>query len=415
MIRDRQFPSRTVAKYYLYQGTVTYGFFWPVFTLFLLSRELSYTQIGLLGSISAAVVVVGELPTGYVADRIGHRNGLILGSGFLTASLVGFLVARSFAAFAALWILWALGMAFQSGSGDAWLYEVLSARDRSGAFTRVRGRGGAVNQWVTAGSMLAAGGLYAMDPRLPFVAGGLLIGSSIPVLLTMPRAGGGTGDGDDAEGEGDESDRDHLEMLAAARLVREQLTRPPLRSFVLYVALFFGVVSAADEFIQPVAVYAIGLPESGLGPLYTGFTVVAAVASYYADRIETALSTRWAVLLVPTFVGVFLVLPALVPLAALPLFFAMKSANVVVSPIASGYVNDHVGSAGRATVLSAASMAYAAVRLPLKPAIGAVADATSPILALAALGGGLLCCTALVYLWEAPAADSVEAGGAPSK
>jgi hypothetical protein len=41
----------------------TFGFFWPVFTRFLLAHDLSFTQIALLNSVSAGVVVVGELPT----------------------------------------------------------------------------------------------------------------------------------------------------------------------------------------------------------------------------------------------------------------------------------------------------------------------------------------------------------------
>ncbi len=391
MIRDR-LPEPLVMKYYCYRATVTFGFFWPVFTVFLLHRGLTFTQIGVLGSISAALVVVGELPTGYVGDRLGRRNSLLIASGLLAVSVLGFAVAHSFAGFVALYTLWALGLAFRSGSGDAWLYDALDARLRADEYTRVRGRGGAIGQWTSAATMLAAGALYELDPRLPFVAGGVLVLASIPVVASMPATD--HRDGDDAA-----SPR---ELLAVAR---RHLTDPPLRSFVLYVALFFAVVNAADEFIQPVAVNALALPEAGLGPLYFGFTVAAAVASYYADDLERLLSTRLAVLLVPALVAVFLVAPLAVSVVALPTFFVLKSANAAIAPIASGYLNDRVESAGRATVLSAASMAYALVRLPVKPAIGAVADATSPIAALAVLGTGFLVVGGIVVARERPVQD----------
>lgn len=133
---DWERPPAVVGKYYLYQATATYGFFWPVFTIFLLSRDLTFTQIGVLGSISAGLVVVGEVPTGYVGDRIGRRNSLVVGPVLLTTSLLGFVLAQTFLAFVVLFALWALGLAFRSGSGDAWLYET----SRSASTTqRLRG------------------------------------------------------------------------------------------------------------------------------------------------------------------------------------------------------------------------------------------------------------------------------------
>jgi MFS family permease len=397
----REWPPTVVAKYYLYQATTTYGFFWPVFTIFLLSRDLTFTQIGLLGSISAGLVVVGEIPTGYVGDRVGRRNSLLVGSVLLTASLFGFVVAQTFGAFVALFVLWGLGMAFRSGSSDAWLYETLAERLNESQFTRVRGRGGAVTQWVSAASMLVAGVLYSVDPRLPFVAGGVLLTASIPVLLSMPQTEHHT------EG-------DTVTVLDALPVVKRHLSRPPLRSTVAYLALFFGVTSAVDEYIQPVAVGAVGLPESGLGPLYAGFTVVAATTSYYASDIEDALSTQWAVVLGPAFVASVLLVPLLAPVAALPAFFLVKSARTAVAPIANGYLNDHVDDLGRATVLSAASMAYALVRLPLKPLSGVVADATSPIATLAVLGALLLVAGGIVFVWEPPASPATDTEATPT-
>jgi len=397
--REREWPSSLVAKYYLFQGTATFGFFWPVFTVFLLYRGLSYTQIGTLGSLSAALVVAGEIPTGYVGDRIGRRNSLLVGSVLLTTSVLGFVVARSFAAFVVLWTLWGLGLAFRSGSGDAWLYDTLREHLREERYTRIRGRGGSVNRWASAASMLAAGVLYDVDPRLPFLAGGLLLASSIPVLLSMPEP--------ESDADGDET----LTAFEAFSVIRSRLTAPELRSIVAYAALFFAATNAADTFVQPIATRTLALPDTGLGPLYAGFTVAAAVASYYAGALEARLSTHGTALSVGLLVVVFLVLPALVPAAAFATFFVMKSGRAVLQPVVSGYINDRTESVGRATVLSAASMAYALVRLPVKPLIGAVADAWTPILALATLGLGLLVGGGVVRAWDALADEASSGAG----
>jgi MFS family permease len=383
-LRD-SLPSPLVLKYYAYKATVTFGFFWPIFTLYLLHQDLTYAQIGVLGSISAALTVVGEVPTGYVADRIGRRNSLAISSVLLTISVLGFVVAETFLAFAFLYFVWALGLGFQSGTGDAWLYDTLKEQLREDEFTRIRGRGGSVGQVFSAGSMLASGVLYSVDPRLPFLVGGLLLAASLPVVLSIPRNAR------------EDVEDDDLGVLETASAIRETLMAPRLRSVILYLAVFFAAIQSADTFIQPIAVRTLELPEAGLGPMYAAFSLVAAVGSYYADEIQTALTTRWAFVLVPAVAAVFFVLPAVVPLVAFPMFFVMKATNEVMRPIASGYLNDHVESLNRATLLSGAAMVYALVRLPLKPLTGAVADVTSPIVTVAALGVLMAVCSVVLY------------------
>ncbi|WP_396613481.1 MFS transporter (plasmid) [Haloferax sp. S1W] len=386
-------PPAILLKYYLYQATTTFGFITPVFTLFLLWRDLSYAQIGVLGSLSAVFVVGSEIPTGYVGDRFGRRTSLLVGSALLASSLVGFLVAETFVAFAGLYALWALGLAFQSGSGDAWLYEILEERLNATRFTHVRGRGAAVNQWVGAATMLASGFLYESDPRLPFLVAAALLGCSLLVVLSMPSAQTDT-------------DQGPYTIFEAIPVLRRRLSVPPLRSTVIYLALFFGVTSAANTYVQPTVTGPVGIHEANLGPLYAGFAVLTALTSHYAGAIEARFSTKWALVFVPGLVGVVLLFPLFLPVAALPAFALMKSARAALSPIASGYVNDHVDSVGRATVLSAVSMLYAVVRVPLKPLTGLVADATSVLVALACLGGLFLVCGAVVLRWETPVGHS---------
>jgi hypothetical protein len=150
-------------------------------------------------------------------------------------------------------------------------------------------------------------------------------------------------------------------------------------------------------FIQPVAGYESGLSEESLGPLYAAFSIVAAVGSYYAEPIRRRLTTRWAFVVIPALTALFFVVPLLFPLAAFSTFFVMKAAKETMTPIASGYFNDRVDSLGRATLLSGLAMVYSLVRLPLKPAIGRVADATSPVVGFAALAGFFAVCSIGIY------------------
>ncbi|WP_458188603.1 MFS transporter [Haladaptatus sp. NG-WS-4] len=381
----------TVYKYYCYQATISFGFFSPIFTLFLLYRNLDYTQIALLSALYSTLTVLGEIPTGYVGDRIGRRDSLLVSSVCMTASILGFVFARSFLALAGLYVLWTLSLVFRSGSGDAWLYETLRAELGTDQFARVRGRGMAVNRAVTVVTVLAGGVLYELDPRLPFLASGVLNGAGVFVLLTLPRNRATTDD-----------DRDVLSPLDALRIVRHHLSKPPLRSFVTYVALFFAATAAVEPYVQPIATETLGISVELMGPLYAGFTLISAGLSYHAGTIEDVVGLRMTTVFVPLFFGVSLVVPVFAPIFALPMFFVRTGSQTVLQPLVNQHINDNAGSVGRATVLSAASMVYALVRLPLKLAGGVVADGYSPLVAVAVLGVVVLVGLGVVYAWEAP-------------
>ncbi|WP_458206639.1 MFS transporter [Haladaptatus sp. NG-SE-30] len=381
----------TVYKYYCYQATISFGFFSPIFTLFLLYRNLDYTQIALLSALYSTLTVLGEIPTGYIGDRIGRRDSLVVSSVCMTASILGFVVARSFLALAGLYVLWTLSLVFRSGSGDAWLYEMLRTELETDQFARVRGRGMAVNRAVTVVTVLAGGLLYELNPRLPFLASGVLNGAGVFVLLTLPRNRAVT-----------DTDRDVLSPLAAVRVVRRHLSEPPLRSFVTYVALFFAATAAVEPYVQPIATVTLEIPVELVGPLYAGFTLVSAGLSYHAGTIEDIVGLRTTTVFVPLILCVALVVPVFAPILALPMFFVRTGSKTVLHPLVNQYINDHAESVGRATILSAASMVYALVRLPLKLAGGVVADAYSPLVAVAVLGGVVLVGLGVLYTLEAP-------------
>ena len=398
-----------VRKYYAYRALSSSGFITPVFTLFMLARGLSYGEIATLSAVVAVLVTVGEIPTGYVGDRVGRRNSLVASAVLLVSSLAGFVWARSFPAFVLLYALWAAGLTFASGSDSAWLYDTLAARDETGAFTRIRGRGQSVKRGASVGTMVVGSLLYVADPTAPFVAGAAMNALGIPVLLSMPRNEGY------ADGAGD-----RLTVGEAASVVRRALTRPALRTFLLYVGLFFGVVSASNTYVQPVTVdvleshvAALGIPEEAtLGVLYAGFTGVSGVASYHAGTVEDALDVRRAVLFVPVAVAAALVVPRTLAAVAIPAFLAMRAADALLRPMASGYLNDRVAGAGRATVLSAASMAYALLRVPMILAGGVVADAAGPLTAVAGFGGVFLVAAAVLTAFATPVAPDADRSSA---
>jgi MFS family permease len=72
--------STIALKYYLYSVTLSHGFVVAIGVQYLRFQGLSFTQIGTIQAVFMASLVLGEVPTGYIGDRIGRRNSLLVGS-----------------------------------------------------------------------------------------------------------------------------------------------------------------------------------------------------------------------------------------------------------------------------------------------------------------------------------------------
>lgn len=384
--------SRVVVfKYYLYRATMSRGFVIPVWILFLRSRGLSFTQIGLLEAIFFATIAVSEIPTGYIGDRIGRRNSLVLSSILVAVSFVGFGFAHSFLGFIAVYLVWGIGDAFQSGSSDAWLYDMLTDRLSADAFTRIHGRGTTARLLVFAVTAIIGGFLGSIDLYYPFVAASAVLVVNILILLRLPKNPQYTS----------EHERKTVSPTQALSTIRIELTRSTLRSFVLYIALLFAVIAAVTLFIQPISID-LGIRVSQLGFLYAGFRLLSAGASYHTETIRNVIGLRGWLYTIPFVLGGLYVGAWFLPLLVLPAFFLMDVTVRITRTFAAQYINDTVESLNRATLLSAASMIYTTVRIPFIAAAGALADTYTQFGAVTLLGIVLIGGSALLSVIETP-------------
>lgn len=111
-----------------YDGMSFFGglvFFAPVALLVRTQAGISEGQFFLLQVLLSAVIMLGELPAGYLTDRIGYRSSLIL-SQFLLLMARGALLAAYLLHSVPLFVLEAViegvSVCLSSGTGSAYLY-----------------------------------------------------------------------------------------------------------------------------------------------------------------------------------------------------------------------------------------------------------------------------------------------------
>ena len=400
---DATAPStKSVLQYYAYKATTAVEFYRPVMFLFFLAQGLSFTQIAILEALYNLTTVLGEVPTGYVGDRVGRRNSLLIGTVIITIALVGIGLSNSFLALAPLYVLWSTGYNFRSGSEDAWLYDALTDQLAEDEFAHVHGRGASVSLSVGVVGAITGGYLGSIDLSYPFFVAAAVTALGVLVLLSM-----------DEPETTDEAANDELGIARTLGIVRDALSRRDLRSFIVYYYVVFAAATyLVFMYLQPVfetVVVDLGVPrtrvESLLGWFYAAYSLLGAALSYYTGAIRETIGLRTWFLGTPFLVGGALVGMYFVPVLALPTLLFTRGIADVTRTFASQYVNDRIASLGRATVLSAMAMVSGLAVIPFQLGSGVLSDLTTPLLVLSVAGGAMIVASAVIFLWDAPVKD----------
>ena len=145
---------------------------------------------GILAAGDLAVMVL-ELPTGWVADRFGHRASLIAGSAVQIAGMALCWLGDGVAGLLAASLLVAIGDAFRSGACQALLYRSCVALGHDERFQIIEARTGAVELCALV-ALVATGG--AIVTTAGFAAGWIaeialcVVGLGIACAMSEPPA-----------------------------------------------------------------------------------------------------------------------------------------------------------------------------------------------------------------------------------
>lgn len=346
-------------------------FYTPFETLYFQSRGLDLLQISSLWGIIVGTMFVAEVPTGIVADKIGRRQALIISLFLQLAGEILFLFARGYAFFAVTSIVAGIGFSFASGAVDALVYDSLPADDRPAHMKRAMGLIGSSGR---IGNIVAfsLGGLMVANLRTePFIVAIGFTAAAVGLGLLWSFAI------HEPKHEVAHSKPDSVALLRAGLHLLRRNGR--LRRIVLLSLLTDAFGPYLLRYYQPyfllaqihVVVFGVAL---ALGSL------AGALGERYAYLVEKVLGMRRAVLLATALPGVlYLVMAGIIhPVGSVVLFVLQYGAMSIRGPLFSAYMNGHIESSHRATVLSLISMLSGIYVALMGLVIGRVADVWVP-------------------------------------
>src|SRR5699024_6271004 len=113
---------------------------------YLQGKGLTLAQIAGMQTTLMVTQLVMEVPTGLLADLLGHRRSYQIALVMAVSGEVITLLSETYVHFTLGQIVAGTGFAFASGSVDVLVYESLPASDRTSAMQRAKGRIGAAMQ-----------------------------------------------------------------------------------------------------------------------------------------------------------------------------------------------------------------------------------------------------------------------------
>ncbi len=352
---------------------------------------MDFTRILLLNAWFMAWNFLLEVPTGSVADLFGRRVSVALAIVVFAAGLWTYVSWPSFAFFLVAEALFACAMTLLSGADEALVYdslkEVFDGDDRAlaEAAKRVIPR---LESFKLGGIVLGAmcGSLIAsrFDLTMPLKAQSVPLGLAFLLCLTLYEPQQRRASEVDSE--------PYLRILLGG--VRYFLGHRILRTLTLDMVFHAAFAFMIIWFYQPFLESA-GVQLQYFGLVHTGMALGQILFLAQAGRITALLgSDRRLLAVVPLVVGgAYIGLGITHQVPAVVILILLASTFGLSRPVLFGaFLNRHIPSAKRATVLSTVSMARTMTIGLVYPIVGLLADA-SLSLAIIVLGSAMILLT----------------------
>jgi MFS family permease len=95
---------------------------------------MSVQQIGFLDAINASVLVLLNIPGGWLADKFGERLGITLGFMVFPIAFLTYLPATTFSRYALAWVIFAIGGSFLGPAYNSLISKAVPEKMRGTAF-----------------------------------------------------------------------------------------------------------------------------------------------------------------------------------------------------------------------------------------------------------------------------------------
>lgn len=372
--------NKKINVYLMYIITFLQGliFYVPVSTIYRQSRGLSMYQIFLLESIFTVILILSQVPLGWVADKYGYKFTLIISNILYFVSKIVFYKANSFQLFLLEDILIALAISALSGCDIALLYSSIDKNKSEKVF--------GIYSALNASGLLVAAISYSflVLKSMDFAVFCTIIPYGIAAVLTFFI----------------EEEPHAVEKRPSLKSsFKEILNNKSIIIIVVAVALTSEITHSVCVFLnQPQYIRSgISLKYFGIiAAVMQAFCLLSAKAYKFTERFGQ--KRTMLVLLFNILISCIVLKFTDNPFLSIVMIAIMEGSYAIVQPIILAIENKTASSDNRATILSMYAMMGDAISTILNIIIGKAADVSvSSAFGTCSVLSIIVCLLAFVY------------------
>ena len=354
-------------------------FILPVLMLYAQTKGLSVSECLLAEAIFAAVLLVAEVPSGWISDIWKRKHVLSLGIFVVALGEVAILASSGF------WT-WTLGqaiigMALISGTDTALIYDSLAEEGQANRYQRQAGRLHGTMMGITGMATLVGGHIYAINHHLPVILSAVACFCGVFVCFFIQ------------EPERHKRAIEHNPWVDMYKTVKFALRHKEIAGIILFIGALFTCTKAGMWLQQPYYM-AQGLAPEVFGYFFAGGFLVGWLSGELADWLERKLGFSKLVvsLLYVVPVVAFVIAGLWVSILGAITLMACSGVYGLAKPTLTHAIHSRVGPERRATILSTAMLAPQVGFIVLGPLVGYLHDTLGVQSALMVVAGLVFVC-----------------------
>lgn len=355
--------KKNISKNYVFTFLREFNLTHGIWMIYLASKGLSLTQLGLVEAIFHITSFIMEIPTGAVADIWGRKASRICGRiGQLIAACI-LIYSNSFWGFAIGFIVTALSYNLESGAGEALIYDSLKEIGDEKKYMKIVGVNEVIMQAAQTFGLLLGGFLSSYGYTYAY---GVTIAVS---FFSIVQA-----------------------MSFKEPNIKVEIEEKTFRKFKNQVGESFNIISQNKKlgflivFSQAIFMFNTsiffyfqnylldkGISKGNIGVILAISALVAAITASQTHKIEKKVGEKVIILVLPLIISICIWGVALSSYYYI-FFIVINSIETIIFVAVSDYTNKLIPSNKRATILSMGSMIFSLYMMIVFPLIGKLGD-----------------------------------------
>jgi len=356
--------KKNIVLDYLHTFFRNTNFTHAIWMVYLASKGLNLIEIGVLESVFHVTSLSMEVPTGMIADLYGRKVSRVLGIFSYVIYVILMITTTNYILLVAAFVFCGLSFTFESGSGEAMVYDSLIKMCEKDRFMKVNGNKEVIYQIASTISLFIGGMLAMVYLELSFLLTLVLMLAALIVIILMKEV---TIETNKVKVTFVQSFKNHfIVTLRAAFTVK--------RAFLLIVigALFAAPITTLFLYMQNY-LQSNGYDFWQIGYVLSAHAFFGALGGIFAFALEKKYKEKKILYFAPFFIVIAFWAITFDTYIYIP-FALIGFFDSILFVVLGDYLNKIIPSDIRASVLSVGGLMFSFIMIIIFPIIGYVGE-----------------------------------------